>query len=194
MVYAGWLQTLAKQALRVAGLRAAAAVAGGDRFVAVHVRLGDWARGHGCVNCTFASERYASTLKQLVQRHGTRVRSNGGGGVLPRIFVATESSELPQVKHVLQREGFKVVTSATIAKALVERTAAQFGRPPTEDVVSCVEQLICCQAGIFVGTPGSTWSDYVKAVRNGAHLPTRWLSPLRFMEAASGVPVRGLHE
>ena len=36
---------------------------------------------------------------------------------------------------------------------------------PNEDVFSCIEQLICIRAQIFVGTPGSTVSNFVRHAR-----------------------------
>jgi hypothetical protein len=189
VVYAGWLQSLAKQTLHAAGLLPAdgrsSERAAGSGFVAVHARLGDWARHNGCVNCSFKSGQYARALRQLVDKRTGPTRGAIDGP--PYLFLAAESRELPRLKPVLELAGFRVVTSSTISHALLEHATAQLGMPPTEDVISCVEQLICCQANLFVGTPGSTWTAYVQAVRKRAvALPSVSLSPLRFMARTGG--------
>ena len=72
VVYAGWLQSLAKQTLHAAGLLPAdggsSERAAGTGFVAVHARLGDWARHNGCVDCSFKSAQYARALRRLVDQ------------------------------------------------------------------------------------------------------------------------------
>ena len=70
------------------------------------------------------------------------------------------------MKPALSHAGFDVVTSSDLASRIQKRSMERLGALPTEDVVSCIEQLVCSRASVFVGTPGSSWTDYVKQLRS----------------------------
>ena len=194
VVYAAWLRELAAELGKIAGGSTHPPFGtGASGYACAHVRLGDWASHNGCVeNCKFQPKNYATSLRSLVNQRWPKRVMNASSSKR-NLFLATKREDVDLLEPALGRAGFRVVTSATLAKRVQQRTFEGLGGPPTEDIMSCVEQLVCAGASVFVGTPGSTWSGYVKEVRaaggagrkreklaTGTQLPSFTLSPLKF--------------
>jgi hypothetical protein len=147
--YARWLHELANAYLQAAGLRGAR-----SSFIAAHLRLGDWASERGCDNCTFASDEYARALRFLVS--GATKRRGGSGQEWRTwpLFLADMPRNLPWLVTALvlslEKAGFKVLTSASFASQMEQKSRAYLGGPLPADVRSCVEQLICSQVRVAV--------------------------------------------
>ena len=168
IAYAAWLNSLANEVGQLAS------GGSGTRrgYACAHVRLGDWASHNGCVeNCKFQPHKYAQALFSLVkQLWPPGVASSGRRS----IFLATNRApgaafsdkDDGPMKPALSHAGFDVVTSSDLASRIQKRSMERLGALPTEDVVSCIEQLVCSRASVFVGTPGSSWTDYVKQLRS----------------------------
>ena len=156
MRYAPWLQRVAQS--MIADLRAKHGV---HDFTCVHARLGDWIVHSGYKDEDFRPIDYARGLHQLHRDYKVANMSMSSRNSKRVIYVATARKSLARLTPALSTF-FKVESSSSLDMA---KKIAETEPNPNEDVFSCIEQLICIRAQIFVGTPGSTVSNFVRHAR-----------------------------
>ena len=164
MVYGRPLQQVAEQVMvALQGLRS------GHKYACAHIRLGDWGPWHGLEKTGFQPGRYAKALKQRLHeaRHAP-------------LYVATSN---PQSILAL-RDHFELHTSASLGIEQRIRLAAGVF---SNDLLACVEQLVCAGAVFFIGSPGSSVTSHIQAMRRSRRSVARGhellLSPLDFFNS-----------
>lgn len=123
-----------------------------DRFACVHARLGDWLdydQPHLHLSQHWDGAAYAEAVLKHVHNPQTV------------LFVATNPESFASLEGPL-RSRFRTLANSTATR---QAHATRF----TNDFWSCVEQCICEQAGVFVGTKGSTMSKYIFERRLARH-------------------------
>ena len=186
--YAPWLHHVTHQL--VATMRERHGV---RDFACVHCRLGDWGVHNGLSDADFQPKEYAKRLAQDLRRKAPKlpasarykkaaakphaesrstrflrllraVSSPPPPPSLPVVYLATPRKNMPLVVPSLRRL-FEVETFESVQTARRIAEAGAIGEP-TEDIFSCIEQLVCLRSAVFVGTPASTVTQYVHAARS----------------------------
>ena len=168
-------------------------------FACVHCRLGDWGVHNGLSEGDFQPHEYAKRLARDLHQKAPKLPSSGRHKKVAAkkhsesrstrflrllravpapppppsrgmavIYLATPRKNMPVVVPSLSRY-FEVETfeSVQTARRIAETGAISV---PTEDIFSCIEQLVCLRSSVFVGTPASTVTQYVHAARAAVRL------------------------
>ena len=168
--YALWLHGVAQR--MVVDLRAKHGV---DDFSCVHMRLGDWIVHNGLRDEDFQPRAYAAGLNKL---HLKQNITRAGARKKRIMYLATARKSVARMLPAL-RTDFEVETSSTLEMA---RHIAGTVKRPNEDLFACIEQLVCIHAPVFIGTPGSTVTEFVKESRAAHQRSSLSLSPISFVK------------
>ena len=153
-------------------------------FACVHCRLGDWGVSMGLSDADFRPKLYAIHLSHMISRAAPTLPSSGLAPA-PRTSLITRLLRLlrapqpppprPLIYLATQRKSMHVILPSLHLVGEVEslesvqtaRRVAEAGviSEPTEDIFACIEQLVCLRSSVFVGTPGSTMTQYVHTSR-----------------------------
>jgi len=121
----------------------------GDKFYAMHIRMGDYAYRR-----TSDSSTYVARARELKWNVGTY-----------KTYVATEPNRDTNFFAPLQKS-LKVVFSSDIPKELLSDFKNAFPKGKIRsDMLGLLEQLIAAQSKSFIGTYFSTFSAYILFIR-----------------------------
>ena len=188
--YAPWLHHTSQEIITAVQKRH-----GVRDFACAHCRLGDWGAHNGLegkfqpeayarkmATLLKPSQLPMSTSHSMAGVPGKSARSISllSARLIPRLpwtlpppppaprsqpvfYLATQRKDVATVVPALERY-FEVETSQSV---LAARRIAQAGvvPQPSEDIFSCVDQLVCIASTVFVGTPGSSVTAYVRLSR-----------------------------
>ena len=135
---------------------------GPDPFVAIH-----WRRGYS--DNVFTVRTAEEVATELLNARQT-LQEQHGDGVPANFYIASNQLDEADLQHVARLMNISGMNLHSLLPELarspsLQRLVGLQGRGKGLDELSRVEQGICAQAAVFVGTPMSTWSANVNAFR-----------------------------
>jgi hypothetical protein len=138
------------------------------RFVCVHARLGDW------LDYDKPNERPRPSQRWDGDAYGDVIAKYVKDRDMP-IFVATNPENYTDIAAAFAGKFKKLANASAAMKMLKDRRYSN-------DFWSCVEQNVCEQADVFVGTKGSTVTRYVHSRRDALKKKTDLVDIRRFVK------------
>lgn len=138
--------------LRELAMKIAKEAFGEEGFYAIHIRMGDYAWRHeGHDSSTYLNRAREDLHWNLKAR---------------KIYVATEPGRDEKFFAPLKKEA-KVMFSSELPKPLAKEFKSAFPKGKIrDDMLGVLEMLICAQAKSFLGTYYSTFSAFIKFMRD----------------------------
>ena len=135
---------------------------GPDPFVAIH-----WRRGYS--DNVFTVRTAEEVATELLNARRT-LQEQRGDGVPANFYIASnqlDEADLQRVAGLMNISGMNLhsLLPELARSPGLQRLVGLQGRGKGLDELSRVEQGVCAQAAIFIGTPMSTWSANVNAFR-----------------------------
>tara|TARA_B100000767_G_scaffold254396_1_gene259767 strand:- start:139 stop:603 length:465 start_codon:yes stop_codon:yes gene_type:complete len=135
---------------------------GPDPFVAIH-----WRRGYS--DNVFTVRTAEEVATELLSARRT-LQEQRGDGVPANFYIASnqlDEADLQRVAGLMNISGMNLhsLLPELARSPSLQRLVGLQGGGKGLDELSRVEQGVCAQAAVFIGTPMSTWSANVNAFR-----------------------------